>query len=274
MEVGVASYTSGRPMGGSPDRGRGGPPRSNLHVEFAPIGEVKERKEKYLTAKYGAHQMSLIRKRLNVEMWMFDQLQSLYPAPLRKDLGMKGLSGIIKCSHRPLRRFMLPLRNTSFSKFLAVRLHRFGLMTSEPILNSRSTAAEEGTGVLYLMNRSTQICLCSMGNMWKQEGKYEEKELDLDELLDVDGELKKRKYLWEALADCKQSKDKVEKFINEVLERATTLIPGGTAGTLMGRLDMFPATEDTQAPLSARLKVQMPDCRPEGQLSYASGSVC
>lgn len=137
MEVGVASYTSGRPMGGSPDRGRGGPPRSNLHVEFAQIGEVKERKEKYLTAKYGAHQMSLIRKRLNVEMWMFDQLQSLYPAP--------------------------------------------------------------------------------------QEGKYEEKELDLDELLDVDGELKKRKYLWDALADCKQSKDKVEKFINELLERATTL---------------------------------------------------
>lgn len=137
MEVGVASYTSGRPMGGSPDRGRGGPPRSNLHVEFAQIGEVKERKEKYLTAKYGAHQMSLIRKRLNVEMWMFDQLQSLYPAP--------------------------------------------------------------------------------------QDGKYEEKELDLDELLDVDGELKKRKYLWDSLADCKQSKDKVEKFINELLERATTL---------------------------------------------------
>lgn len=44
----------------------------------------------------------------------------------------------------------------------------------------------------------------------QQDGKYEEKELDLDELLDVDGELKKRKYLWDSLADCKQSKDKVE----------------------------------------------------------------
>ncbi|XP_071542822.1 uncharacterized protein [Panulirus ornatus] len=135
MEVGVASYTSGRPVGGSPDRGRG-PPRGNLHVEFAQIGEVKERKEKYLTAKYGAHQMSLIRKRLGVEMWMFDQLQTLYPSP---------------------------------------------------------------------------------------EGKNEEKELDLDELLDVEGELKRKKYLWESLADCKQSKDKVEKFIDELLERATTL---------------------------------------------------
>lgn len=135
MEVGVASYTSGRPVGGSPDRGRG-PPRGNLHVEFAQIGEVKERKEKYLTAKYGAHQMSLIRKRLGVEMWMFDQLQTLYPSP---------------------------------------------------------------------------------------EGKNEEKELDLDELLDVDGELKRKKYLWDSLADCKQSKDKVEKFIDELLERATTL---------------------------------------------------
>lgn len=135
MEVGVASYTSGRPVGGSPDRGRG-PPRSNLHVEFAQLGEVKERKEKYLTAKYGAHQMSLIRKRLGVEMWMFDQLQSLYPTP---------------------------------------------------------------------------------------EGKGEEKELDLDELLDIEGEIKRKKFLWDSLADCKQSKEKVEKFIDELLERATTL---------------------------------------------------
>ncbi|XP_064078247.1 protein phosphatase 1 regulatory subunit 14B-like [Macrobrachium nipponense] len=134
MEVGVASYTSG-PVGGSPDRARG-PPRANLHVEFAQLGEVKERKEKYLTAKYGAHQMSLIRKRLGVEMWMFDQLQSLYPTP---------------------------------------------------------------------------------------EGKHEEKELDLDELLDIEGELKRKKFLWDSLADCKQSKDKVEKFIDELLERATTL---------------------------------------------------
>lgn len=135
MEVGVASYTSGRQVGGSPDRARG-PQRANLHVEFAQLGEVKERKEKYLTAKYGAHQMSLIRKRLGVEMWMFDQLQSLYPSP---------------------------------------------------------------------------------------EGKHEEKELDLDELLDIEGELKRKKFLWDCLADCKQSKDKVEKFIDELLERATTL---------------------------------------------------
>merc|ERR1739838_1000012 len=55
MEVGVASYS-----GGSPDRGLRGTPRANLRVEFAPTGEMKERKEKYLTAKYGAHQMSLI----------------------------------------------------------------------------------------------------------------------------------------------------------------------------------------------------------------------
>ena len=79
MEVGVASYSQGRAVGGSPERGRGSP-RGNLHVEFAgQPGELKERKEKYLTAKYGAHQMALIRKRLGVEMWMFDQLQCLYP---------------------------------------------------------------------------------------------------------------------------------------------------------------------------------------------------
>ena len=48
-------------------------------MDFAAPGEMKERKEKYLTAKYGSHQMALIRKRLSVEMWMFDQLQVLYP---------------------------------------------------------------------------------------------------------------------------------------------------------------------------------------------------
>lgn len=37
-----------------------------------------ERKSKYLTAKYGQHQMSLIKKRLQVEMWLLDQLQTLY----------------------------------------------------------------------------------------------------------------------------------------------------------------------------------------------------
>ena len=37
----------------------------------------KER-EKFLTAKYGTHQMALIRKRLKVEMWMYDHLQKLF----------------------------------------------------------------------------------------------------------------------------------------------------------------------------------------------------
>lgn len=54
------------------------PARSNLHVAFTEKGEVKERREKFLTAKYGSHQMSLIRKRLAVEMWLFEELQKLY----------------------------------------------------------------------------------------------------------------------------------------------------------------------------------------------------
>ena len=51
---------------------------SEKRVEFVEKGEVKEKREKYLTAKYGAHQMCLIRKRLAVEMWMYDELQALY----------------------------------------------------------------------------------------------------------------------------------------------------------------------------------------------------
>ncbi|XP_075225336.1 protein phosphatase 1 regulatory subunit 14B isoform X3 [Lycorma delicatula] len=54
------------------------PAKAGLHVNFSEKGEVKERREKFLTAKYGSHQMSLIRKRLAVEMWLYDELQKLY----------------------------------------------------------------------------------------------------------------------------------------------------------------------------------------------------
>lgn len=49
------------------------------HVNFsAGNNEMNERKKRYLTAKYGQHQMNLIKKRLKVEMWMYEQLQDLY----------------------------------------------------------------------------------------------------------------------------------------------------------------------------------------------------
>ncbi len=51
--------------------------KSGLHVNFTEKGEVKERREKFLTAKYGSHQMNLIRKRLAVEMWLYEEIQKL-----------------------------------------------------------------------------------------------------------------------------------------------------------------------------------------------------
>lgn len=54
------------------------PAKSGLRVNFSDKGEVKERREKFLTAKYGHHQMSLIRKRLAVEMWLYEELKKLY----------------------------------------------------------------------------------------------------------------------------------------------------------------------------------------------------
>ena len=69
-----------------------GTPNKSVNFKISPVCE-KER-EKFLTAKYGAHQMSLIRKRLKVhklcfelekfkylyqvEMWMYDHLQKLF----------------------------------------------------------------------------------------------------------------------------------------------------------------------------------------------------
>ncbi|KAF9805712.1 hypothetical protein SFRURICE_009344 [Spodoptera frugiperda] len=66
------------------------PAKSGLHVNFSDKGEVKERREKFLTAKYGSHQMALIRKRLAVEMWLYDELQKLYDTPKEGAAGAAG----------------------------------------------------------------------------------------------------------------------------------------------------------------------------------------
>ena len=86
MECEISTPTAyGRKNGASPGSGtkdtsnrNSSSAKSQLHVEFIENGEVKEKREKYLTAKYGSHQMSLIRKRLSVEMWLYDELQKLY----------------------------------------------------------------------------------------------------------------------------------------------------------------------------------------------------
>lgn len=115
------------------------PAKSGLHVNFTEKGEVKERREKFLTAKYGSHQMALIRKRLAVEMWLYDELQKLYETP--KD----------------------------------------------------STAASQ------------------------------EVDVDIDELLDMDNDDRRRQHLTALLVDAKKPQKDVHKFINELLDKAKTL---------------------------------------------------
>ena len=56
------------------------PGTPNKHVNFGSSGNEEKKREKFLTAKYGAHQMALIRKRLRVEMWMYERLQEIYGA--------------------------------------------------------------------------------------------------------------------------------------------------------------------------------------------------
>ncbi|OTF77375.1 phosphatase 1 regulatory subunit 14B-like protein, partial [Euroglyphus maynei] len=53
--------------------------KSLHHVNFnTDDKKISERKKRYLTAKYGQHQMNLIKKRLKVETWMYEQLQFLF----------------------------------------------------------------------------------------------------------------------------------------------------------------------------------------------------
>ena len=47
-----------------------------VKVNFNELNDLKdEKKSRYLTAKYATHQMSLIRKRLQVESWLYDYLK-------------------------------------------------------------------------------------------------------------------------------------------------------------------------------------------------------
>ena len=62
---------------------------SNKVVNFTTNPDGEKKREKYLTAKYGAHQMALIRKRLKVEMWMFDQLQEICESEVSKVKGIQ-----------------------------------------------------------------------------------------------------------------------------------------------------------------------------------------
>jgi len=113
------------------------PVTNNKNVNFNKGGDEDEKKrEKYLTAKYGAHQMALIRKRLKVEMWIFDQLQELY-----------------------------------------------------------ETETEFPNNV----------------------------DIDLDEILDIEDENQRKKFIRGILNDSKSSKEIINKFIDDLLERAKTL---------------------------------------------------
>lgn len=110
--------------------------RSNKNVNFNSNGEDEKKREKYLTAKYGAHQMALIRKRLKVEMWIFDQLQELY-------------------------------------------------------------------------EKETEL--------------PQDADIDLDEILDIEDENQRKKFIRGILNNSKSSKEIINKFIDDLLERAKTL---------------------------------------------------
>lgn len=52
---------------------------SPRNVSFAQKREEEhDKRKKYLTARYGQHQMMLIRKRLAVEDWLYEKLRDMY----------------------------------------------------------------------------------------------------------------------------------------------------------------------------------------------------
>lgn len=106
-----------------------------FHMPCPGVYQVEDRK-KYLTAKYGSHQMKLIRKRLAVEDWLDTELRKLYNAS----------------------------------------------------------------------QDDTYDCT-----------------IDLDEVLDLEDEKERWLFVQEQVANCNQSQEVVNKFIEEVLQKAETL---------------------------------------------------
>lgn len=68
--------------------------KSPKAVNFEEGEEHLEGRKKYLTAKYGGHQMALIRKRLGVETWLLEALSKLYTEPTSKELDLDELLDI------------------------------------------------------------------------------------------------------------------------------------------------------------------------------------
>lgn len=128
---------SGAKSGSSTHHGnKSGPSTPSKVVNFKGETEGEKKREKFLTAKYGVHQMALIRKRLRVEMWMFDQLQLLY--------------------------------------------------------------SQEG-------DSSNEV------------------EIDLDEVLDIEDVKERKQFIKDILIDSKSSRDVINKFVDDLLEKANTL---------------------------------------------------
>ena len=74
----MAAYAGMSPVGDSLNHKTDPNSNHSGQVNFSVSDEYPEERKKYLTAKYGQHQMKLIRKRLAVEDWVDKQLRILY----------------------------------------------------------------------------------------------------------------------------------------------------------------------------------------------------
>ncbi|KAJ8955156.1 hypothetical protein NQ318_009049 [Aromia moschata] len=116
MECGVTGgYTNGTtPAGILADvRSERSPSKTGLHVNFKEKGEIKEKREKFLTAKYGHHQMSLIRKRLAVEMWLYEELKKLYENKTTVRLGLDRFYNMVASNFGFSKQNLCPLKSIS-----------------------------------------------------------------------------------------------------------------------------------------------------------------
>ncbi|CAL1295800.1 unnamed protein product [Larinioides sclopetarius] len=202
------------------------PPKSMLHVNFdLDNEEMHERKKKYLTAKYGQHQMSLIKKRLRVEMWMYDQLQILY------DSSDDSSSYEVEIDVDEL--LDIEAESDDSSSY-EVEIDVDELLDIEAESDDSSSyeveidvdelldiEAESDDSSSYEVEIDVDELLDIEAE--SDDSSSYEVEIDVDELLDIEAESARRDWLRNKLVGVKQSEEAVEKFITELLQRCTTL---------------------------------------------------
>ncbi|OQR66707.1 protein phosphatase 1 regulatory subunit 14B-like [Tropilaelaps mercedesae] len=164
--------------------------------------------------------MALVKKRLGVETWMFDQLQALYATPMCGG----GVTESQPSVADKLRSLM-----ADGSRVDAELSPTQSSASNEPIGDSagarlRFTKVEANGGGRFSNHRDRRALPRKPPRTERDsENEDNEVDIDLDELLDMENDVVRKEFLLKTLHGAKKSRDIVEDFVEQLIILAKTL---------------------------------------------------